>query len=360
VSAVQNSIEWAIGSLAVLDQARRRRGAWLDYLGFGPIQTPSRVLRTWPSARLCSYDQETIGPVLLIVPAPIKPAYIWDLAPDISVVGRCRAAGLRVRMLEWTEPDVFARLGLEDYIQTIIAAALDTLAVASGAHRAVLAGHSLGGTLAAITAALYPERVAGLVLIETPLRFGPHAGALAQLVAHVPHVAMVALGQVCVPGSLLSLAAATAAPEAFVTGPWLDWIASAANVATLTNHLRVERWALDELSMPGPLLAEIVERLYREDQFFAGTLSLHDRQARPERLSGIPLLTVIEPRSPVVPPGSALDVLQNLRMRDLRILTYGGDKGVALQHVGALVGPSAHRSLWPEIVAWIMDVARHE
>lgn len=35
------------------------------------------------------------------------------------------------------------------------------------------------------------------------------------------------------------------------------------------------------------------------------------------------------------------------------VALVGGDAGVALQHVGMLVGRSAHRHLWPEIVHWI-------
>lgn len=31
-------------------------------------------------------------------------------------------------------------------------------------------------------------------------------------------------------------------------------------------------------------------------------------------------------------------------------LRYGSDHGVALRHVGALVGTRAHRELWPEIL----------
>jgi polyhydroxyalkanoate synthase len=35
------------------------------------------------------------------------------------------------------------------------------------------------------------------------------------------------------------------------------------------------------------------------------------------------------------------------------VLWYEGDTGVAVQHVGMLVGESAHRHLWPEIVRWL-------
>jgi polyhydroxyalkanoate synthase subunit PhaC len=43
------------------------------------------------------------GPVLLIVPAPIECAYVWDLLPEVSVVRRCLGRGLRVYLLEWLD-----------------------------------------------------------------------------------------------------------------------------------------------------------------------------------------------------------------------------------------------------------------
>jgi polyhydroxyalkanoate synthase subunit PhaC len=50
------------------------------------------------------------------------------------------------------------------------------LARETGQMRVVLAGHSLGGTLAAIFPSLHPERVRGLALLEAPTKFGRDAG----------------------------------------------------------------------------------------------------------------------------------------------------------------------------------------
>ncbi|MBI3898530.1 MAG: hypothetical protein HY308_09570 [Gammaproteobacteria bacterium] len=80
-----------------LDQARRLRGRWLDRAGLAPRTTPSQTVGTWGNARLLAYQApHQDQPVLLAVPAPIKAAYIWDLAPAVSVVQRCRAGGVQV------------------------------------------------------------------------------------------------------------------------------------------------------------------------------------------------------------------------------------------------------------------------
>jgi polyhydroxyalkanoate synthase len=171
------------------------------------------------------------GPVLLIVPAPIKRAYVWDLLPGVSVVRRCLGRGLRVYLLEWLDPgpgeDGF---GLADYAKRLPLAALDAVAAETGQAAAALDGHSLGGTFAVILASLRPERVRRLLLLDAPLAFGPdRGGPPARAVAAVPHAwALRGLaGGSPVPGSFTALLSTAAAPEAFVLQRWADLGASA-------------------------------------------------------------------------------------------------------------------------------------
>src|SRR5260370_1088536 len=131
------------------------RGGWqgrlLEWVGLGPIETPSRVVFSERGVSLHAYaDSDHLGPVLVIVPAPIKRAYIWDLAPWASVVLRCVRNGLRVFLIEWTEPGAEEqRFGLVDYADRLIRDCLDAVELETGQRRACLAGPSIGGTLPA-------------------------------------------------------------------------------------------------------------------------------------------------------------------------------------------------------------------
>lgn len=124
-------------------------------------------------------------PVILLLPAPIKTACIWDLAAGASVVRRCRAAGLQVYLASWhrTLPGDEAR-GLDEYADRALGACLDAITAETAQPKAFLAGHSLGGTLAAIFASLHPERVRGLIELEGPMAFG--AGALETAASRAP------------------------------------------------------------------------------------------------------------------------------------------------------------------------------
>jgi polyhydroxyalkanoate synthase len=338
-----------------LDRIRRSQGRLLDAAGLGRSETPSDVIAAWDGVRLRAYGGD--GGAVLVVPAPIKRPYIWDLAPQASAIRRLLEAGTSVFLTDWTRPDPQDDgRGLEEHADGLLLLCVDAIAAATGRREVVLAGHSLGGTLAAIFAARRPDRVRGLLLVEAPLRFGPHAGAFAPLVAAAPHARAVTAGQGSVPGSFLNVASGLAAPLTFQGERYADLFASLAHPPSLALHLRVQRWTLDESPMPAALFEDVVERLYRGDELMRGELEIAGERVSPSRVTA-PLLTVVNPMSRVIPPASVLPFHDAAASARKRVLRYRGDRGVALQHVGALVGPSAHCELWPEIVAWTAELA---
>jgi hypothetical protein len=63
-----------------------------------------------------------------------------------------------------------------------------------------------------------------------------------------------------------------------------------------------------------------------------------------------------QPVEPCVPPAAGLPFhRRGIQSRETASV-YRGDRGMALQHVAALVGDSAYRDLWPQIGAWLSDV----
>jgi polyhydroxyalkanoate synthase len=334
---------------------RRWQGAWLDVLGWGPVQSPWRVVLKEPVLTLRAYaNTEDKGPAVLIVPAPIKGGTIWDLLPRASAVQEFVRSGFRVYLMHWEKPGVTEQeLGLEAYAERLILRSLQAIEQETGQGRVFLAGHSLGGTFAAIFATLHPESVAGLILLGTPLHFGTNRDVFSPWVAASPSAPVLTGLLGTVSGSFLNMVSLLASPQAFAFGRWEDWLASLGDAPALETHLKVERWTYEEMPMPRRLFEEVVEWLYREDRFMRGMLELGQRRAAPERLEA-PLLIAVERRSAVAPPESVLPFYHAVHSTEKRLLWYEGDKGVALQHVGVLVGKLAHQTLWPIIVRWAL------
>jgi polyhydroxyalkanoate synthase len=337
-----------------MDRLRQWRGVMLDAAGFAPRETPFRVVHEEAGLKLRGYgDPWQQGPALLIAPAPIKRSYIWDLAPRVSVVWRCLQQGMRVYLAEWTHADESgAGFGLADYADRLFTACVDAIESDAGQDRVILAGHSLGGTLAAIFSCLYPQRIRSLVLLEAPLHFAGDAGKFARLVAATPDTRFIEEIFGHVPGSFLNAVCVASAPSEFQWQRLMDFSLCASSRDTFATHMRVERWTHDEFALPGRLFTDIVELLYRNDRLMQGMLRIAGRQIGPRDLTA-PLLNVIDPRSTIIPPESIIPFHEAAAGPAKKLLSYQGDVGVALQHVGVLVGASAHAHLWPAIFDWI-------
>ncbi|HEX7636463.1 MAG TPA: alpha/beta fold hydrolase [Noviherbaspirillum sp.] len=341
-----------------LDQTRRRRGAMMDSMGVRALESPWNKILERPGMRLRHYGSRSAnGPVALIIPAPIKRPYIWDLSPGRSVVRHALAHGLQVYLIEWTDPaGESTAYGLEQYADTLIDRCIGAIRTHHRRGRKVfLLSHSLGGVFATIYAALHAERVAGLVSVEAPLHFADASGSFTPLVSFGPHAISIARWFDTIPGSLLSQVSIAASPTSFCAERYADFVNSLESLNTLEGHLLVQRWTMDEASMARPLFEEVVDHLYREDRFMRGQLTIHGRQLGPSDVVS-PLLAVYDPRSLIIPPASIIDFQEAAASRIKRVLPYHGDIGVGLAHVGALIGRNAHERLWPEIFDWIGTV----
>src|SRR5918994_5862104 len=334
----------------VLDAVRRAQGAVLEGLGFGPTECSYRIVASGPHWRLRDYGSPGAGPGLLVVAAPIKRPYIWDLAPSVSAIRFCVDHGLRVHLLEWTSPSpAHGNAGLAEYADQALGEAVVRLARDTGAQP-FLMGHSLGGTFAAVFGTLAPETTRGLVLLGAPLCFPP---CVSQFRDAIVTMAPSNLAEMeVVPGSLLSQLSAWASPETFVWSRLLDAAVSSADPAARAIHARVERWALDEVPLPTRLVHEILEWLYREDRLCQGTLAIRERIAGPSCLR-LPTLVVVNSRDEIAPPASVLPFIKAMPGQDVRVLEYPGEIGVGLQHLGILVGRKAYARVWPEIISWL-------
>lgn len=348
----------ALGAMVLkqMDRSRQARGHMLERAGHGPRPTPSTILHSEPGLKLRRYGPLAAeAPPVLLVPAPIKRSYIWDLAPEVSVVMRWLERGYRVYLAEWLpldDDDTARDHGLADYADRLLGACRRAIAADGAEGKPVIAGHSLGGILAAIHGCLYPDELRATILLESPLHFQPAFCCFNKLVKATPDARQIAETFGHVPGVFLNTMSAMAEPQAFQWERMLDRWLSMADPKALATHMQVERWTHDEFALPGRLFAELVESLYRRDALTQGELDIGGRRIGPRELT-TPLLSVIDPRSKLIPPAAVLPFHEAAASPRKQVLHYEGDIGVNLQHVGVLVGRSAHARLWPAIFDWL-------
>jgi polyhydroxyalkanoate synthase len=146
--------------------------------------------------------------------------------------------------------------------------------------------------------------------------------------------------------------AAMAAPGTFIWSRAMDAALSITDASALEIQALVERWTLDEIALPGKLVHQIVQWLFRENRFCRGGLQVCGRLAGPAGLS-VPTLVVVNTADEIAPLASIKPCIDSIPVEDARIIEYQGETGVGLQHLGVLIGRQAHRHVWPEIIAWL-------
>jgi polyhydroxyalkanoate synthase subunit PhaC len=340
---------WWLEVFAAGDALRQIQAEFFGRLGLAPRECRYRVLASGPHWRLRAYAPDASGPSLLIVSAPIKKPYIWDISRAASVIRYCLDRGLTPYLIEWVVPPTDTDMpGLDRYIQAVH----EAVACIAREHAAppLLMGHSLGGTLAAVAAALEPDGLRGLVLLGSPLCFRAGTSRFGDALAALLPSAL-ADERVMVPGSLISQLSVWASPETFVWSRLADAALSASDPKAAALHARVERWTLDEAPISGRLVGEIARWLYREDRFCREALVVQGRTIGPSRLR-VPTLAVVNTSDAIVTPDSMLHFLRAAPAGYVQSMAYAGEIGVGFQHVALLIGRKARAKIWPAILSW--------
>jgi poly(3-hydroxyalkanoate) synthetase len=313
------------------------------------FRTPIAVLRdvTEPADRAAG-----VVATLVLPPQAGHSSSIVDFSAEQSQLATLRDAGLvRLAALEWLPATAATReAGITDYL-AVVDRAVDELG-----GRVNLVGDCQGGWLAAIYAALHPERVHTLTLAGAPLDF--HAGdaviaastlAVHRLYGMAPYRALVAAGGGTVPGAALLAHFIAIAPQAQV-GRQLELLRHLDDPAHVARYRAFEDWFTHVQNLPGAFYLWLVEHLFVGNELITGDLVIDGRRVDPGAIE-CPLHLLAGARDHITPPAQVFAFAD-------AVGTPAGDvvqRTATGGHLGLFMGQAALRTEWPELAARIRE-----
>jgi len=284
---------------------------------------------------------------LLLVMAVTNRGYILDLAPGQSLIEFLLKQGYDVFVIDWNPPKAHEKhLRLEDYTQDFIPDSIRRVQRASTVDDVTLVGYCMGGVLATIYTALYPEGpVKNLAVFTTPIDFSQmqlfakwsdrryfDVDKLVDTIGNAPPEMIFRSFDMLRPGDRL------AGRVQLFDNLWNDEF--------VKGYRMFDRWASDILPLPGEFFRQTTKEFMWENKLLKNQLVLGGKKVDLGKIK-VPLFHAVAEHDHIVPYDAAKPLATMVGSKDKEeVILKGG-------HVSVVAGANAVKRLWPRLDAWL-------
>jgi polyhydroxyalkanoate synthase len=323
-------------------------------------QTPKEVVWTKNKARLYRYEPsaEKKYPVpILMVYALINRPYVLDLLPGNSFIEYLVGQGFDVYLLDWGVPgDEDEDLSFDDYILDYLRPATKRVLRTSRAEECTLFGYCMGGTMAAMYAALFPDdSLKNLVLLTAPIDFTSEKIGLLGLWTNEkyldPDLLVESFGNV--PSEIIDNAMQMLKPVTNYVGTYAFMWECILEEKPMETWKAMNNWIRDGTPFPGAAFKQWIRDFYQQNKLVKGEIKLRERSVYLSEIT-CPLLNIAAERDHICPLPQAESTTDLVSSEDKEFLVL--DAG----HVGLLTGRSAKKDLWPKVSSWLEERSGNE
>jgi len=314
-------------------------------------QTPHQVVMQEGKVRLLHYKTKVAQKhaiPLIVVFSLINRSYILDLKPGKSIVEKLVQAGFDVYLIDWGvagPSDQF--LTLDDYVNRYMDHVVQYVKEHSGSQTVSMLGYCMGGTMAAMYAALYPESVRNLLLMAAPMDFSTKEGLLYLWAAkeHFNVDKLVdAMGNV--PPWLLQSSFNMVKPVQNMLDKYVKFFEKLDDEKFVDDFLTMEYWLNDNVPLAGPVYKQFVKDCFHDNLLIQNKLYLGSQRVDLSRIE-CPVLSIIAEKDHLVPPQCSTPINAVVSSKDQETIVF------PTGHIGLSVSGRAMKELWPQVADWL-------
>ena len=310
--------------------------------------TDAKIIWRDGTTVLLDYSEDGAkGPPVLVVPSLINRAYILDLSPERSLMRFLAQNGFRPYLIDWSEPGVAEKgFSFDDYIGGRLSAALSTILKKDGPP--IMLGYCLGGLFALALSVMRQQDVKGLALLATPWNFHqpdekpakamhalrPMIDDLVRLYGILPAETLQCFFSMIDPGS--------------IERKFRMFGAMAQDSQRARMFVMLEDWLNDSVPLPARAARQCLYDWCADNIIAKGEWSVSGERICASSFKK-PVLAIIPQKDRIVPPESALALLDELPHAEKIALPTG--------HVGMIAGVQAKSATFAPIANWINRVA---
>ena len=315
-------------------------------------QSPRELVLEVGGHRLYRYlppadAEERRGDPVLLVYSVINKAYILDLVPGYSFIEHLVSQGLDVYLIEWAESEPGDReTTLDSYIEPGIDDCVHYIKDRTGSEKVSLFGHCIGGNLAMLYASLHPEEVSKLITLTTP-----GTASKGGVVALWTHKDLLPIDSIIdtfghMPAKLIRYTFMALKPY-FEVLKWKMYVENLGNDAMMSLFHPVDRWANENVDIPGEVFRKLIIEVFHEDRFRKGKTRINGRLADPGAID-CPFLNLAADGDWIVSAESAQVLNEAVSSEDSRFSMISGP------HVAIMMDPRTHPQ-WVEMSDFLLE-----
>lgn len=316
-------------------------------------QTPKEVIWTKNKASLYHYEpaREKRFPIpILLIYALINRSYVLDLMPGSSLVEYLSKQGFDVYLLDWGTPgDEDSTLAFDNYVFDYMKRAVKKVLRHAQAEELTMLGFCMGGTMAAMYAALFPGTpLKNLILLTAPLDFTPSAmgiyGTMTSEKYFDPDLLVEAFGNV--PGELVDTGNRLTKPVTNYIGTYVTMWDRVMHGKSMDTWLAMNKWVNDGVPFAGAAFKQWIRDFYQQNKLVKGEIWLRGQRVDLSNIT-CPVLSIAGTKDHICTVPQAEVVMRLVSSQDKEFLAF--DAG----HIGLVAGGDAKKNLWPKLRAWL-------